>query len=127
MVVSNPVVKRPTGRSRGASVSLVSRYVVVTVNPAPLEKGTNLSDDEHPVLIAKVWDSIDHSTRPMSPADAGVVDGKGFVRVFASVTAVDIRPTLVQLQSTMWSAPLDCHAAEAPEQGERAQWSREVA
>ena len=52
----------------------VSRYVVVMVDPAPVEKATNLFVDERLQLIANVWDSIGHSTRLVSPAVAAVVE-----------------------------------------------------
>jgi putative addiction module component (TIGR02574 family) len=44
------------------------------VDPALVEKATSLSIDERLELIGKVWDSIDHSTRPVSPAIAALVE-----------------------------------------------------
>jgi putative addiction module component (TIGR02574 family) len=37
-------------------------------------KATSLSVDERLELIDAVWDSIDHSTRPVSPAVAALID-----------------------------------------------------
>lgn len=62
MVVSDPVTKRPAGRSRRAGVAPFSRYVVAMVDPALVEKATSLAVDERLELIGKVWDSI--ATRP---------------------------------------------------------------
>lgn len=37
------------------------------VDPVLVEQATRLSVDERLELIGAVWDSIDHSTRPVSP------------------------------------------------------------
>jgi putative addiction module component (TIGR02574 family) len=44
------------------------------VDPALVEKATSLSVDERLELIGKVWDSIDHSTRHVSPTVAALVE-----------------------------------------------------
>jgi putative addiction module component (TIGR02574 family) len=44
------------------------------VDPALVEKATSLSIDERLELIGRVWDSIDHSIRPVSPAIAALVE-----------------------------------------------------
>lgn len=43
------------------------------VDPVLVEQATSLSVDERLELIGAVWDSIDHSTRPVSPAAAALV------------------------------------------------------
>ena len=91
-------------RSRRAGLPL-PRAASWSDDPALVEKATSLSVDERLELIAKVWDSIDHSTRPVSPSVAAIIEervagaeanpwtagpGMTFVRVFASVTAVEV-------------------------------------
>ena len=51
----------------------MSGYRVGVIDPALVEKATSLSVDERLELIGKVWDSIDHSTRPVSPTVAAVI------------------------------------------------------
>ncbi len=44
------------------------------VDPVLVEQATRLSVDERLELIGAVWDSIDHSTRPVSPAVAALIE-----------------------------------------------------
>jgi putative addiction module component (TIGR02574 family) len=44
------------------------------VDPVLVEQATSLSVDERLELIGAVWDSIDHSTRPVSPAVAALIE-----------------------------------------------------
>lgn len=43
------------------------------VDPVLVEPATSLSVDERLELIGAVWDSIDHSTRPVSPGVAALI------------------------------------------------------
>ena len=44
------------------------------VDPVLVEQATSLSVDERLELIGAVWDSIDHATRPVSPAVAALIE-----------------------------------------------------
>jgi len=44
------------------------------VDPVLVEQATSLSVDERLELIGAVWDSIDHSNRPVSPAAAALIE-----------------------------------------------------
>lgn len=75
------------------------------VDPVLVEQATSLSVDERLELIGAVWDSIDHSTRPVSPAvtalieervieaQANPLDGRSWSEVHqacATIAAVDL-------------------------------------
>jgi putative addiction module component (TIGR02574 family) len=73
------------------------------VDPLLVERATRLSVDERLELIGVVWDSIDHSTRPVSPAvtalieervgeaQANPLDGWSWSEVRQSLRAIDGR------------------------------------
>ena len=44
------------------------------VDPALLEQAMNSSIEERLAIIGELWDSIDHATRPVSPAVAALID-----------------------------------------------------
>lgn len=52
----------------------VAGYPEVMVDPVLVEQATSLSVDERLELIGAVWDSIDHSNRPVSPAAAALIE-----------------------------------------------------
>ncbi|MDQ6527197.1 addiction module protein [Nocardioides sp. LHD-245] len=44
------------------------------VDPVLVEKAMSLSVEERLELIGRVWDSIDHAARPVSPSVAALVE-----------------------------------------------------
>lgn len=71
------VLSAASRRSRPSEVRCdvgTAGYPEGMVDPGLVEQATSLSVDERLELIGAVWDSIDHSTRPVSPAVTALIE-----------------------------------------------------
>ena len=61
-------------RVRAPTVVGCSGYACGVVDRALLEQAKNSSVEERLAIIGELWDSIDHSKRPVSPSVAALID-----------------------------------------------------